>query len=52
MFLKKVNFMENRDYFFYKRKVMVDNGMGNGIENRYQEREEAESTELENRRTR
>ena len=24
LFLKKVNFMENREYFFHKRKAMTD----------------------------
>lgn len=52
LFLKKVNFMENRDYFFYKRKVMLDNGM----EGKCQEREEAEplrrSEKFDNRRKR
>jgi hypothetical protein len=28
LFLKKVNFMENRDYFFHKRKTMTESPAG------------------------
>ena len=33
LFLKKVNFMENREYFFHKRKAMVTKEDGTEEEN-------------------
>jgi hypothetical protein len=33
LFLKKVNFMENREYFFHKRKAMNQKDDGGSEEN-------------------